>query len=333
MSITTKQQTQRPRTSAGRSFRLGQTGVVWLLLVLAVPASRLVSSQFPSTGQVRDILVLGSFLAIVAFGQGLVVLSGGLDLSLSAIITTSGVLVAAHVQNGGSFATGALLALLVSTVIGAASGIGVAYLRIPPFVMTVAVGSVVSGGLLGLNRSNPSRPAPDQLQNFFGGSSLGVSNIIWFFVVFVVLATIVQQRTTFGRRVYLVGNGELVARMSGVPVRAVTASVYAVAGACYGIAGMMLVGYSSGANLTLGSDYLLPSIAAVVVGGTAISGGRGNYLGVVGGSLLLTTVAIDISATSLDQGWKNVLYGAIVLIALLLSSPRLISAVASRRSR
>lgn len=323
--------TRPQRATARRSIRLGQTGVVWLLLILAIPASRLVSSQFPSSGQVRDILVLGSFLAIVAFGQGLVVLSGGLDLSPSAVITASGVLVSAHVQNGGSFATAVVLALLMSTVIGAMSGIGIAYLRVPPFVMTVAVGSVVTGGLLGLNRSNPSRPAPEQLQSFFGGSTLGVSHIIWFFLGFVVIATILQHRSTFGRRVYLVGNGELVARMSGVPVRAVTASVYAVAGACYGIVGLMLVGYSSGANLSLGNDYLLPSIAAVVVGGTAISGGRGSYLGVVGGSLLLTAVAIDISATSLDQGWKNVLYGAIVLIALLLSSPRLIAAIAARR--
>jgi ribose transport system permease protein len=328
------QQQPRDGKASARRFRLNQTGVIWLLLLLAVPASRLVSPEFPSGGQVRDILVLGAFLAVVAFGQGLVVLSGGLDLSVSALVTAAGVFAAAHVQNGGSLLSGILLAVLLSAGLGAVSGIGVAYLRIPPFIMTVAAGSVVSGALLGLNRSQPTRPAPAGLQNFFGGgSTVGVPNIIWFLVGFVVIATVVQQVSTYGRRVYLVGNGEVVARMSGVPVRAVTASVYAVAGACYGIAALMLVGYASGANLSLGADYLLPSIAAVVVGGTAISGGRGSYLGTVAGALLLTTVAIDISATSLGEGWKNVLYGAIVLAALLLSNTRVLSTVLARRGR
>ncbi len=319
------------RPAAGRQFSLTQAGIIWILLLVAVPASRVVSPEFPSGGQVRDILVLGAFLAVVAFGQGLVVLSGGLDLSVSALVTAAGVFVAAHVQNGGGLLVGAVLAVLLSAALGAVSGIGVAYLKVPPFIMTVALGSVVSGALLGLNRSQPTRAAPAGLQSFFGGSALGVSNVIWFLVGFVVVATVLQQVSTYGRRVYLVGNGDLVARMSGVPVRAVTASVYAVAGACYGIAGMMLVGYASGANLSLGSDYLLPSIAAVVVGGTAIAGGRGTYLGTVGGALLLTTVAIDISATSLAEGWKNVLYGGIVLAALLLANARTISAVLARR--
>lgn len=340
MSVLIEQQPRQPRPqettpppAPGRRFTLGQTGVVWLLLILAIPASRLVSSQFPSTGQVGDILVLGAFLAVVAFGQGLVVLSGGLDLSVSALVTASGVCVAAYGQNGGGFGMGVLLAVLVSTALGGISGLGVAYLRIPPFIMTVALGSVVSGGLLGLNSSQPTRPAPAALQSFFGGRSLGVSNVIWFFVLFVVAAVILQQVSTYGRRVYLVGNGERVAWMSGVPVRAVTAGVYAVAGACYGIAGMMLVGFTGGANLSLGNDYLLPSIAAVVVGGTVISGGRGNYLGIVGGALLLTTVAIDISATSLAQGWKNVLYGGIILAALLLSNTRLVPSIFRRPIR
>lgn len=297
--------------------------IVWAIVIIAVPASRIVSSSFPSGNQIENIAVLGSFLGVAAFGEGLVILSGGFDLSVSAVITACGVFAAAYVENGGSTGVGIVLALLVATGIGTASGIGVAYLRIPPFIMTLATGTIVSGALLGLNAGHPSRSAPPALHSFFGtGRSLGVPDTIWFFILFVIVAIVVQQFTTHGRRIYAIGNGELVATMSGLPVRAITAGVYAIAGLCYGIAGLMLTGYSSGANLSLGDDYLLPAIAAVVVGGTSIKGGRGTYIGIVGGTMLLTTVGNDISATSLAEGWKQVLYGAIVLGALVLSTRR-----------
>ncbi|HEU4974367.1 MAG TPA: ABC transporter permease [Baekduia sp.] len=294
--------------------------IVWAIVVVAIPASRIVSPAFPSLNQIENIAVLGAFLGVAAFGVGLVILSGGFDLSVSSVITASGVFAGAYVQNGGSTALGIVLALLVAAGIGACSGIGVAYLRIPPFIMTLATGTIVSGALLGLNAGHPSRPAPQALRDFFGtGRLLGIPDTIWFFIGFVIVAVVLQQLTTHGRRIYAVGNGELVATLSGLPVRAVTAGVYAIAGLCYGIAGIMLTGYSSGANLSLGNDYLLPAIAAVVVGGVSIKGGRGTYVGVVGGTMLLTTVGNDISATSLAEGWKQVLYGAIVLGALVLS--------------
>lgn len=302
---------------------LNHTLIIWLIVVVAVPASRVVSTSFPSGTQIQNIVVLGSFLGVAAFGEGIVILSGGFDLSVSAVITASGVFAAAFVEHGGGTGLAVLLALLISAAIGAASGIGVAYFRIAPFIMTVATGAIVSGALLGLNSGEPSRPAPSELHTLFGtGKWLGVPDVIWFFLAFVILATILLQATTYGRRIYAVGNGELVARMSGIPVRAVTASVYAVAGLCYGIAGIMLTGYSSGAELSLGDDYLLPAIAAVVVGGVSIKQARGTYIGVVGGTMLLTTVSNDISATSLADGWKQVLYGVIVLGALVLSNWR-----------
>lgn len=300
---------------------LSHAAVIWLLIVLLIPASRLVSSSFPSISQIENILVLGSFLAVVAYGQGLVVLSGGLDLSLPAIVTAAGVFAAAYVQNGGDVVVGSVLALLVAVGIGITSGIGVAYLRIPPIVMTIATGSIVGGALLGLNAGQAARPAPKAIQDIFGTDShiLNVPTLIWAFAGFVVLAIVLQHLTVYGRRIYAIGSNELAAHVSGIRVKLLTASVYGVAGLCYGIAGLMLVGYSSGANLSLGDEYLLPAIAAVVVGGTSIKGGRGTCIGVVGGALLLTTVANDISATSLAEGWKQVLYGVIVLGALLLS--------------
>lgn len=292
--------------------------IVWLTVLIAIPASRAVSPAFPSWNQVENIVVLGSFLSIAAFGEGLVILSRGFDLSVSAVIAASGVFVAAYVQNGGGLGIGVLLALLISTGIGTLSGIGVAYLRIPPIIMTIATGSIVSGALLGLNAGTPSRPAPSALHTLFGtGRFAGMPSVIWFFIAFVVLALFLQQFSTHGRRLYAVGNSELVATMSGLPARPITASAYAIAGLCYGIAGIMLTGYSSGANLNLGTDYLLPAIAAVVVGGVSIKGGSGTYVGVVGGAILLTTVGNDISATTLAEGWKQVLYGAIVFAALL----------------
>jgi ribose transport system permease protein len=142
--------------------------------------------------------------------------------------------------------------------------------------------------------------------------------------------------TTYGRRVYAVGNSAIAARVSGLPVRPVQASVYAVAGLFYGIGGVMLLGFAGNAELRLGDEYLLPSIAAVLVGGTAIKGGRGSYVGTIGGVVLLTVVGLDITATGLAEGWKQVLYGAIVLAALVLAKrPSLgpLLSAARRRAR
>ncbi|MBN9070256.1 MAG: ABC transporter permease, partial [Rhizobiales bacterium] len=137
-------------------------------------------------------------------------------------------------------------------------------------------------------------------------------------VVFVVIGWLFQSRSVYGRYIYAVGTNVEAARIAGVPVIAIQILPYVLSAVCAGFVGIALVGYSNGATLRMGDDYLLPSIASVVIGGSSILGGRGTFLGTVGGAILLTTLGTIISALGLEFGLRTVIEGSIVLLALLL---------------
>lgn len=298
-----------------------QVAVIWLLFLLVIPASRVASESFPSGDMLEAIALLSLFLIVLAFGQGLVILTGGIDLSVPAVSASASYACAYLLSTGSPPGVAILLGLVIAAMIGMLNGVGVAFLKIPPFIMTLAISTIVASALLGLNSGRPARPSPEVLRRLFGeGSSVAGLPVPLYFLIGVVLAGFaIQGLTSYGRRVYAVGSAEQTARISGVRVRRTLASVYVVAALFYGIGGMMLLGFTGSARLELGREYLLPSIAAVLVGGTAIKGGRGSFLGTVGGALLLTAIGVDISAANLAEGWKQVLYGTIVLATLVLA--------------
>jgi ribose transport system permease protein len=298
-----------------------QVAVTWLLFLIVIPASRIASENFPSGSMLDAIVTLSLFLVVIAFGQGLVILTGGIDLSVAAVAATAAYACAYFVSSGTAPLLAILLGLGIALVIGLVNGLGVAFLKIPPFIMTLAVSTITASALLGFNSGRPARPAPEVLPKLFGeGADVGGLPVTLFFLIGVVAAGFaIQGLTSYGRRVYAIGSTQRAAEISGVRVPMTLASVYVVAALFYGIGGMMLLGFSGNARLELGREYLLPSIAAVLVGGTAIKGGRGSFLGTVGGALLLTAISVDISAADLAEGWKQVLYGAIVLATLMLA--------------
>ena len=265
--------------------------------------------------------MLGLFLAIVAFGQGLVILSGGIDLSVPAAVSL------------GAFFTGFLATAGLPTLFAVLGGVGIASLvglvnglivsrtNFPPFIVTLAVSTIAAALLLGFSKGRPGQNAPPELVALFNGSFmvLGVAPSVLILIVVLVGGFVIQSRTTFGRKVYALGNSQPAAKIAGLKVEKSILFVYWVAGLSYGLAGVLLLGYGSGSDLNIGASWLLPSIAVVVVGGSSISGGTGSYVGTVAAALLLTLLSIDISAAGFPEGVKQVLYGAIILIALLLS--------------
>ncbi|MGH9773171.1 MAG: ABC transporter permease, partial [Candidatus Acidiferrales bacterium] len=209
------------------------------------------------------------------------------------------------------------LVLLICGLIGAVSGLGVTYLRVPPFIMTLATGIVVYGAVLGITGGTPRGVPVPALSALFASRGMGVPYIIYLMIAFCVLASLLQMRTPFGRRLYALGSSAPAAYIAGLSVRRLTVVTYAVSAAASALSGVLMVGYASGATLSMGNDYLLPSIAAAVVGGTSILGGRGSYPGAVGGAVLLTTLSTIISSLGIAQGWRTVLYGLVILVALL----------------
>lgn len=288
------------------------------LTLALIFGSRIVSSSFGTWSHIFTITELASFLVVVAFGQGLVILVRGLDLSIASMITLGGVLTTSWIGAGDGAWYLIPMVLAVCFAAGLISGIGVALLRVPPFIMTLATGLAIYSLCLGYTRGSPRGSPPPVLVELMSADWLGLPAVAWFVVAFAVAGTVVQSRTAYGRFLYAVGNNPDAARVAGLPVRLLTASAYGISAMCAGWAGMMLVGYSRGATLNMGDDYLLPSIAAVVIGGSSILGGKGNYAGTVGGALLLTTLSMLIAAIGLSHGWRMIIEGAIILLALIM---------------
>lgn len=280
--------------------------------------SRFVSPSFGGWSQIETVLYLGSFLVFCAFGQGLVILVRGLDLSIASVITLGGVLTTTFMDGSNVGLWYVIpLVLLVCAAVGMISGIGVAVFHIPPFIVTMSVGLIVYSLALGLTQGTPrGYPAP-ALTEFIQSQYLGVPIPVYLLIVFVIAATVLQSYSTLGRRLNAVGNNPLAAYIAGLPSKNLIISAYAISALFAGFTGMMLAGYSNGATLRMGDSYLLPSIAAVVLGGSSILGGKGSFLGTVGGALLLTTLAMILSALGIEQGWKTIVEGGVILIALV----------------
>jgi len=304
---------------------------IFAICALLIITSRWISPAFGGWGQLKAVLILSSFVMVAAFGQGLVILLGGLDLSVASVCTLSGVLTFSWVGDSGiALLWGIPLVLLITASVGAANGIGVALLRVPAFIMTLASGIIVYSLCLGFTGGTPRGLSSPILSAIYTDSIGGIPVIILLMVLAAIIGSVIQGKTVFGRKLYAVGANETAAHIAGIPVRRFTIAAYAIAGACSGLAGIMMVGYAGGATLTMGQPYLLPSIAAVVVGGASILGGRGTYLGTVGGAILLTTISTIISALQMPEGWRTVIYGGVILLALIFMREDLFVAVKRR---
>lgn len=296
-------------------FVLPAYGVLLLILIATQVAF---PEQALGIGYLDSLLVLASFLAVLGLGQGAVILTGGLDLSVPWILTLCGVLLTGMVAGSDLSPIWAIpLALLAGTAFGFLNGAGVVFLGLSPIVMTLAVNGIAQGAALIYTDGTPKGWAPPVLQTFMAGKMFGLTPVAWALIVFVVAATLLLSRTTFGRYVYAVGNGVGVSRLSGVNVGTTLLAVYALSGFCSGLAGIMLTGFNGQAFNGMGDPYLLPSIAIVVVGGSLITGGRGHYLGIFGGALALTALGIALAGTTLPNAVRDIIYGLVVLGAIL----------------
>ena len=302
------------RRGGGMSRETANAIIVFGLAILLILGSRFVSPALGSWSQVLTVLMLASFLIVLSFGQGLVILVGGLDLSIPSVITLGGVLATGWSGAGEWYVLPAILA--VCALVGVFNGLGVTVLRIPPFIMTMATSIILASAALGYTSGTPRGASPAGLTALMKTTWLGVPGVVYFVVLFVVAGWLLQSRTVFGRKLYAVGANDQAARVAGVSVGSVTVQAYVVSAVCAGFVGMMLVGYANGATLRMGDNYLLPSIAAVVIGGSSILGGRGSFIGTVGGAFLLTTLGTVIAAIGLEQGWRTVIEGGIIVAAL-----------------
>lgn len=266
----------------------------------------------------NSLLVLSSFLIILSLGQGSVILTGGLDLSLPWMISLVGIVVAGLVRGSDATALWAIpFGLALGTGLGAVNGLGIVLLGLPPIVMTLAMNGILQGAALVYSGGTPSGFVSSDMRWIMTGHLLGATPVVWLIMVFVCAAVVLLGSTVFGRHIYAVGNAPVAARFSGVGVGGTLIGVYALSGFCAALVGILLASFSGQASLGMGDEYLLPSIAAVVVGGSLITGGRGRYMGMLGGVLLLTALSTLLAGTMLPHAIRDVIFGLVVLGAVL----------------
>lgn len=287
-------------------------GALWLVAVLVSPA-------FGSPATTQYLLQTAAFLGIIALGQTLVIVMGGIDLSVSGVVALSAVVCAQVSQSSGP-AVGIVVALIACTVVGLFNGAGVIFLGIPPIVMTLASGTILTGVLLVYTNGSPKSASIPLLTVIANDSVVGVplAFLLWLGIALVALWLL--HGTGIGRYAFAAGSSAPASRAAGVPMRVTTLTMYAVCAALAGVSGLVLLGFTGTSSLTMGNPYQLLSIAAVVLGGTSILGGRGHLLGTVSGALLLTLLTSLLGAWDFSEAWRRVALGALILVLLLFYS-------------
>ena len=292
-------------------------GVFACTLCLFVAVS-VVSQGASISAQVSAILVTAIFLAIASFGQGLTILLGGIDLSSGIVIGLAGMMISGLTNGANDALIWAIPATLACcAAIGLVNGLGIALGGIPPFIMTLASATSFFGIGLGLTEGTAQAPVAPALGAFMSGRALGIPWPIWLLLAFAAVALSFQNGSVAGRKLYALGSSPGAARVAGLPIASLTAGAYTLSAVCAGIVGILLAGYSSAATMTMGNPFLLPSIAAVVIGGARVTGGRGHYLGTFAGALFLSTLETLITVLSLSQGYRDLIQGAIIVSALI----------------
>lgn len=272
------------------------------------------SSNFASGSQVRSVLIYAAFIGIIGFGQTLCILTGGIDLSVPWVLTGAAVLTSVLAHGHASRMPAILaLVLVLAILVGLINGVGIAYIGVPPIIMTLGMNGALQGLLLVYTNGGISSNPPHELVNVVTGHVIGVPVIIVIWIIVAIIASILLSATTFGGRLYAVGTNARAAGLAGVRVQRVKVVPYVVSAIGAALAGLLLMGFDGQAFLTIGDPYLFSSAVAVAIGGASILGGSGHYAGTIAGAIVLTLIASLLPLFNLGAAWLQIAYGVILL--------------------
>ncbi|WP_170322297.1 ABC transporter permease [Acrocarpospora macrocephala] len=279
------------------------------------------SALFLTPDNILIILRSSSVLAVIAFAATLVIIAGSIDLSVGGIAALTGTIAAYLTVEGHP---GAIwVALPIGLVCGLLNGALVAYAKLPSFLTTLGVLFILNGIALRITGGASQLMDNELLDELVNGASvLNIPNIIWWAVLVGGLVSVLAYRTPFGRYVYAIGGNERVARLSGLKVERTKLLLFGLSGLLSGVGGLMLIGQGSGSSPGMGDSFLLNAIAAVVMGGTALNGGSGGPLRTIVGVLTLGIVTNGMTLTQVDPNYQTVIFGVIVLLAVIVTVRR-----------
>ena len=302
---------------------LTQYGIIIAFVLLCI-ALTFLNKYFLTPENITNILLQTSINGILAMGMTLVILTGGIDLSVGSVLAFSSIVAATFVtgDNPQPPVVALLVGMFTGAILGLVNGCIIAYLKIPPFVATLGMLSVARGLTYAYTGGMPVPNLSETFLNVGEGSILGVPLPILIFVLIFALLWVVLNHTSYGRTVYAVGGNVKSARTAGIRTRRVTASVYVIAGVLAGLGGLILTARTSSALPQAGVSYELDAIAAVVIGGTSLSGGVGSITGTLLGALIIGTINNGLDLLGVSSAYQQIVKGCIIVVAVLLDYSR-----------
>lgn len=297
-----------------RIIYFSYAGAILLYFIVAI--------MLPGFGKGSHFNVLlneASIIGVLALGQTFVILTGGVDLSIPWNLNSAAILLTyLSKSNDDQLFWIIPLILVATTFFGLLNGLGVSYLRIPPIIMTLGINGILQGALLVLLRGTTGGMCPPFIETLCNGTTGPFTNLMIIWVVVSVAAVVLLHFTTFGRKLYAVGNNEKVAFFSGIKIKRVKMMTYIISGFTAGLAGLLLTGRLGQSYLGMGNPYLFMTVVAVVLGGTSLMGGRGSYIGTIAGTSILVVLTGFLAAMKLPSSMQQILYGIILLLAVIL---------------
>lgn len=304
--------------------------IAFLLIIFLFVLGEIIVSNFLSVQQILLTIKLSSFIALFGLCQMIVIAAGGsgLDLSVGYAATMTAVFTAS-IMNGmnGNLWMAVLVAIVVGLAVGLANGILTAYLKLPPLVVTLAMSNILQGIINVYTAGKNITGKPSPVLEIIAAKFTGIfPNIFFLLIIVAAIVMIILTKTKWGLMLFGVGSNETTAYLSGVNVKLVRCTAFAISGILASLIGLLLIGNMGIAFKDMGSNYVMPSIAAVVVGGVSLTGGEGNYIGVVLGAIFLQTLTNLLVALGWGDAGKWLGFGIVLFILLIVY-------VSNRRSR
>jgi len=295
-----------------------ELGSLAALAVLVIILS-IMSSDFRTVNNFLSLVRQSSVNGLIAFGMTVVILTGGIDLSVGSVLALSASLCAMMISSGINAGVAMALSLVIGLVLGSISGVMVAYGRLQPFIATLITMTVYRGVTMIITGGKPvSRLGENPLlENIGRGELVGIPVPVWILAVIFLIFLFMLKRMTIGRKIYAVGSNDRAAHLAGVNISGVRILVYAISGVMSALAGLILLSRLGSAQPTLGTGYELDAIAAVAVGGCSMSGGRGQIYGTLIGVLIIAVLNNGLNIMGVSSYYQEVVRGLVILFAVL----------------
>lgn len=326
MATTLDQTIEQKQQGWFASIFSSQTFWVLIAVLLACLFLSVSTDSFATSKNLYNITRNVTFVAIVALGMTLVIIIGGIDLSVGSVLCLCSMVLGVVMHAGYSIEVGIAASLGAALVVGAFHGILIAYLRFPPFVVTLGTLSIArSLAMVASNNTVVYEFGPDHntLLALGGGAwFFGIANPVLYMIVLALITGFVLRWTKFGRHIFAIGGNEHAARLTGVPVRPIKVAVYMISSLTAGIAGIVQTGWLGAITTNIGAGLELQVIAAAVIGGAALAGGVGTALGALVGAALIEVIRNSLGLLGIDAFWQGCFIGGAILLAVLFDRVR-----------